>query len=261
MRNHSGRIPLAPLFVMLFLILICGGWFGLHIRGGKARHHKPTPPPQVVVCIDPGHPSESNSARTVQNGTTELRMNWEVALKLRDVLGKDKRIKPILTRSSMNQFMRNRKRALIANDAHAAIAIHLHCDTGGSNGFTIYYPDRIGGSEGLYGPVSSVIRGSHEAALALHTGMLRTLHGSLKDRGIKGDSRTRIGRMIGGLTVGIWSKVPCLTVEMVFLSNSHDAAFIKSKAGQEKMAEALAAGIKGFIKPQLDDYDKMLRSR
>lgn len=211
---------------------------------------------RVVVCIDPGHPSESNSARAVQNGTTELKMNWEVAVKLRDVLKKDKRIRPILTRDSMDQYMRNRKRALMANDAHAGIAVHLHCDTGGGRGFTVYYPDKVGRSEGLSGPSSEVIRNSSLAASAVHERMADLLKGKLKDRGIKGESTTYFGNIYGGLTVGIWSTVPTVTVEMVFLSSRHDSAFIKSKAGQEAMAEALAAGIKRFIEPQLKEYDR-----
>lgn len=35
-----------------------------------------------VICIDPGHPSEVNSGRTVQNGATEVNIDWLVGGKL-----------------------------------------------------------------------------------------------------------------------------------------------------------------------------------
>jgi len=243
--NASRSSQVARLLAGLIALVIVAGIIRLFSSIQSNRR----PDGRVVVCIDPGHPSESNSARTVQNGTTELAMNWQVALKLRDILQKDKRIYPILTRSSMDQYMRNRKRAQIANDAHAGIAVHLHCDTGGGQGFTVYYPDRLGMSEGLIGPSFGVMRASSAAASALHEGMVMSLKKRLRDRGIRGESTTYFGHRYGGLTTGIWSKVPTVTVEMVFLSNRHDAVFIKSKAGQEAMAEALAAGIKRFIVP------------
>ena len=60
---------------------------------------------------------------------------------------------------------------------------------------------------------------------------------------MRGDSKTQVGSNQGALTFSIFSKIPTITIEMAVLTNKHDAAFIKSDAGQEKMAQALAAGI------------------
>lgn len=220
-----------------------------------SKIHKHLPPPsKVTVCIDPGHPSESNSGRITQNGTCELEMNWEVALKLKKVLEQDKRLRVLLTREKRDTYMRNRKRALFANTEHASLAIHLHCDTGPSRGFTVYYPDRRGKSEGRRGPSRQVIMESHEAAIAVHQGLIDVVE--RRDRGLKGESVTRIGRAIGGLTYSIWSRVPTVTVEMGFLSNGPDAAYLKSSAGRDQMAWGLARGMKAYLKPQLSSYDR-----
>src|SRR5689334_9808963 len=42
--------------------------------------------PRCTLVVDPGHPSERNPGKTVQNGTTEVHIAWEVAVKLRDLL-------------------------------------------------------------------------------------------------------------------------------------------------------------------------------
>lgn len=205
--------------------------------------------PKIVVCIDPGHPSETNSGRLVQNGSSELEINWQVATKLKKELEKDGRIEVIKTRDSMDEFTRNRNRALIANDHHAALTIHLHCDAGPNHGFTVYYPDGEGEAEGQTGPSPDVLQSSHKAALALHEGMSKVLIGKLKDRGVKGESFTRVGKANGALTTSVFSEVPTVTVEMVFLSNKNDAKFIESDKGQAKMVAALTAGIKNYLKP------------
>lgn len=205
------------------------------------------PKPEAVICIDPGHPSPVASGFNDQNGVTEAEMNWDVAKKLAAILSDDERIQVVMTRSVENQVMSNPDRAIIANKAAANLAIHLHCDAGPDHGFTVYYPNREGKAEGKTGPSKEIIGASSEAAESVHTAMQKKLDGVLHDRGIRGESCTRVGRMNGALTVSIWSEVPSVTVEMVFLSNEKDADFIKSEWGQQKMATALADGIMDYL--------------
>ena len=61
--------------------------------------------------------------------------------------------------------------------------------------------------------------------------------------GVRGDSRTQVGANQGALTFSIFSKIPTITIEMAVLTNPRDARFIKSEEGQEKTAQAIAAGI------------------
>src|ERR1043165_6941606 len=81
----------------------------------------------TIICIDPGHPSEVNDGRTVQNGTSEVHIAWVTALKLKSLL-ESKGYQVVLTKAEENQLVRNKERALIANRAQAALTIRLHCD-------------------------------------------------------------------------------------------------------------------------------------
>jgi N-acetylmuramoyl-L-alanine amidase len=82
--------------------------------------------------------------------------------------------------------------------------------------------------------------------------MASTLEGTLKNRGVLGDSQTAVGGKQGALTGSIFSEVPVLTVEMVVLNNKADAMVIQTKAGQDQMALALANGIIQYVMPSAD---------
>jgi N-acetylmuramoyl-L-alanine amidase len=151
------------------------------------------------------------------------------------------------TKTTINERVTNKHRAEIANECNASLLIRLHCDTGGGSGYTLYYPNRQGKKNGKVGPAQSVIMSSSAAARAIHQGMQPKLKGVLKDNGVKGDTSTRIGKMQGALTGSIYSKVPAVTVEMVFLSNKADARFIGTEEGLQKMAEALVEGITEYL--------------
>ncbi len=225
--------------LLLLALIVCWAW-DARLRRGRKDLLDPRP----AVVIDPGHPSESNSGRTVQNGATELEINWQVAVRLEALLSADGRIRVLKTRRTRDQYLRNRRRALFANAHRAHLSLHLHCDAGPGRGFTVYFPDRQGRTEGKTGPSPEVIGASREAAIALHGGMAGVLRGALPDRGLRGESHTYYGERYGGLTYSVFSEVPTVTVEMVFLSSRADARFIRSPAGQRRMAEALAAGVR-----------------
>lgn len=215
---------------------------------GKASLQKPSWEVQsAIICIDPGHPSEINDGKTVQNGTSEVHIAWVTALKLQKLL-EAKGYQVILTKAEENQLVRNKERALIANRANAALTIRLHCDAFAGSGFAVYYPDRQGTKEGRTGPSKDVMENSLSAATAIHAEMTRLLEDVLKDRGVLGDSKTLIGSKQGALTGSIFSNVPIVTVEMVVLSDKQDAEFIKSEDGQQQMARAIAEGIAKFVR-------------
>jgi N-acetylmuramoyl-L-alanine amidase len=206
---------------------------------------------RTVVCIDPGHPSEVASGRNVQNGTSEAHIDWVVATKLREAL-EARGYEVVLTKSSEDELVRNKDRALVANRARAALMIRLHCDASATRGFAVYYPDRRGrAKDGSVGPGPAVIEGSRRAAEAIHAGMTEGLDGALQDNGVRTDYQTKVGRDQGGaLTGSIFSEVPVVTVEMVTLSDPGDAEFIKTEGGQRRMAEAIADGVARFVAPE-----------
>src|SRR5438105_6523156 len=198
-----------------------------------------TPP---TIVIDPGHPSEVSSGATVHNGTSEVHVAWQVAQRLATLL-RAQGYTVVMTKPAERTMVTNAERARIGNAANAALVVRLHCDDSPDSGYAIYHPDRQGTVQGHTGPTAAVMRASAAAAESLHASMSRVLAGKLKDGGVRGDSRTAIGEQQGALTGSIFSNVPVVLVEMVTLSNTHDAAFIKQPHGQSLMAQAIAEGI------------------
>lgn len=210
----------------------------------------PSPSPSsFCVCLDPGHPSENNDGATLYNGLTEVKINWQVA-QLLAILLREQGISVVMTKDYLTQSVTNQKRALIANQAKANLFMRLHCDSGGGpgiNGITFYYPDRQGTKDGKTGPPLDIIAKSRRASSVIHAKTVAKLGVSLHDNGIKGESQTLIGEKQGALTGSIYSEVPVITVEMVFLDYEPDARFIGSEDGREKMAEALNEGIMTYL--------------
>jgi len=200
-----------------------------------------------MVCIDPGHPSETSDGRWKGSGITELEMNWIIALKLEKYLNEKYKIKTVMTKKTMDQLVTNKRRAEIANENNATLFLRLHCDSGGGRGFTLYYPDRQGKRYGTTGPSFKVIKMSKVAAINFQKGMARVLKGHLRANSIKGDSKTYIGGKQGALTGSIFCGVSSIVVEMVYLNNKSDGKFIKSEKGGKLMVRALTAGITEYF--------------
>jgi N-acetylmuramoyl-L-alanine amidase len=211
-----------------------------------SKNHQPNPVLNhlqgLVVCIDPGHPTEFNSGMHHVRGLREVDINWLVSLKLRKAL-EDSGLRVILTKKQRDQLVSNPRRSITANDAGASLMIRIHCDAGPSQGYTIYYPNKVGYDGKNYGPGKFVRVASRIAAFRIRSGMNHGLNGILRDRGVRGESRTRVGEWKGALRGSVYVKVPVVTIEMVFLNNFHDSEFIKTDLGQNKMAKAIADGI------------------
>jgi N-acetylmuramoyl-L-alanine amidase len=194
------------------------------------------------VCIDPGHPSENNDGRELLNGVRELDINWTVAKALQKLL-EQKGYVVVMTKSSLDEYVTNKRRAEIANEARADLMLRLHADSEGASGFTLYYPRKSGRTNGVEGPSAAVIEASGRAAKVFHAAVASGLRGQLQDNGIRGDEQTFIGAKQGALTGSIFSQVPTLLVEMVNLAKVDDAKWISQPANQQTFANALAAGV------------------
>lgn len=232
----------SKLFIAALPLLLAGVLWTTHAQSAQQRKA------QFIVCIDPGHPSET-SAGANANGLSENKLNWQVAKRLEAKL-KKAGIRAVLTKTSLNQKVTNKRRAEIANGANpykkpTAAFIRLHCDEGGGSGFDWYYPDRAGRKGGVTGPSKTVQQNSRALAHTMNDAMKPILRGHLKSNPIKTDAATFVGGKQGGVLTGsIYSQVPTALLEMCFINKRKDAQFIASEKGQEKMADALLAGIK-----------------
>ena len=176
---------------------------------------QPGPLAGFTVCLDPGHTSETSAGTASRDGKlTERHVNWVVAQDLKPLLEAEG-ARVVMTKTPENEVVTNRRRAEIANAAHANLFLRLHCDAASDSGLATFYPDRQGRAHGHTGPSPAVIAASRRAARPFHPAVIAALGGALADRGIKGDSATGVGGKQGALTGSIFSQVPALTVEMV----------------------------------------------
>jgi len=198
-----------------------------------------------TICIDPGHPSE-NGVGTHGIHISELHAAWLVALKLNSLLSAAG-YKVVMTRGEEQKTVSNRERAEISNQVRADLMIRLHCDAGTKPGLATYYPGKQGKQGRTTGPSDRIISESRALGKKFHPAVIAALRGDMKDRGLHTEADTMIGSKQGALTGSIYSKVPVLLVEMAVLQNEHDDAFIAMDAGQEKIAQALLAGIRAAL--------------
>ena len=201
--------------------------------------------PKYVICIDPGHPSEVGSG-TEGRHITEIQAAWQVAQRLKTAL-EGRGMKVVLTKKSEQQFVRNKRRAEIANESHADYMVRLHCDADAGTGIASYAPDQQGTVDGVTGPSKSVIKASQTMGAAFHRAMVASLHHALKDRGFLPDTRTAVGRKHHALIGSIYSKSPVVLVEMCVLTNPHDEAFIRNSKNQILLANAMADGVQAAL--------------
>lgn len=188
------------------------------------------------VCIDPGH--DANIPGATGNGLDETKINWDLANDLRDLLNAAG-YSTVTTRSSYTDTINNKERAHLCN-SEANIAIHIHVDSGGGEGYTVYQPDHLV-NDGLMTNGNMDI--SQKYASVFHDAYAKSLSDSgLKDLGIKGDSSTQHG----GLDVSNQSTIPTILVETFYIDNTSDVNFYTNKDGRSKIAKALAAGIAAY---------------
>lgn len=205
---------------------------------------------KFVVVIDPGHPSEVSGGANA-NGIKEVDVCWDVGQDLAKLLAKKRNLKVLVNRNEKMTKMTNQARAEFANKNKAAVCVRLHCDYNKptDTGYVVYYPDTQGTIRGKTGPSDKVISKSRIAAHSMHKGLIKRLAGLLRDGGVKTDRDTEVGAKNGGALIGsIFSEVPTLVVEMIYINNPKDAQFITSAAGRKAMVEGLAAGVDEYIK-------------
>ena len=204
-----------------------------------------------VVVIDAGHegsppsgvepigPGSSTMKVKLESGATgvathvdESKRNLEVALVLQKVL-EARGIKVVMVRTSQNVKISNKQRAQMANNAHAALFIRLHCDSGpsGVTGILTLEPGK-----NWYKDHPIVAQSAVAAKLIHHATLAAT---GAKDRGIT--SRT-------DLTGFNWSQVPSVLVEMGMMSNPGEDRKLATAAYQQKLADGMANGIVAYLK-------------
>lgn len=212
-----------------------------------------------VIVIDPGHnggnaahPAQINRKVNVVNGfkacnTTGTSTNdnypehaftWDVANRLAKIL-RAKGAKVILTRANDKGVGPCvDERAKIANGAHADASLAIHGDgaSASGHGFHIIEPAVIKGHNEKVVPESRRLGLDLRDAFHQGTGIPYSTYLGKNGLDVRSD--------LGGLNV---ATVPAVFIECGNMRNVGDAAKMKSPAGRQRMAQALAQGFVKFL--------------
>jgi N-acetylmuramoyl-L-alanine amidase len=231
-----------------------------------------------VIVIDPGHGGKDAGAIGV-NGVKEKNVNLGIALKLGKLIEKNiKGVKVVYTRKT-DKFVELYKRGKIANEADGNLFISIHCNSTphkptDANGFEVYllrpgrtkeaidiaerensvikYEDNPQRYEKLTDENFILVSMAHSSYMKYSEKFADILNKELnKDLNI--DSR---GVKQAGFYVLVGAAMPSVLIETGFLSNRHDAKFLSSSRGQQKIAESIYQAVKKFK----GQYEKSLQS-
>lgn len=209
-----------------------------------------TPTSQPVIVIDAGHQEKADvtlepigpgsttlkekvkgGATGVATGIPEYRQTLAISLRLRDRLAAlGLRVVMVRTTDAVN--IANSRRAIIGNEAGAALVVRVHCDSttnGTVRGVSTLYPAGTSWTRLIEAP-SKRAAGLVQAAVVKATGA--------PDRGIFGRSD------MSGFN---YSTVPTIIVESGFMSNADEDRLLANPAYQDKLAAGMAAGVLRFL--------------
>lgn len=200
----------------------------------------------VKIGIDPGHQSRGNNDReaiapgssetkpkvsTGTRGTTtgaaEYIVNLDVALKLRDALTA-LGAQVLMTRETHDIDISNQERAIMMNDWGADVVLRIHC-----NGST----DSRARGMGMYvRATGECAEESRALARALADAMVLTTGAEL-DGVFRRDTYTGLN----------WSLVPCVLVEMGFMTNPEEDILLSDSVYQDKLVMGMVNGIIDYL--------------
>lgn len=200
---------------------------------------------EKIICLDPGHPSDFpdgsiNWGAVAADGTKEIEINLTITQLVAHEL-KEIGYLVILTRDNNEKLVKNTERIKIGKENGAQIIIRLHCDQDrhqdiNKRGCRTFYPPKE--AEAIY-------EKSYRVATIIHRKIIKETQ--LRDGGVVDERETKVGQTVGML-VGTREAnkygIPTVLVEMVYLSNPDDTAWILSSINQGKMARGIAVGIK-----------------
>lgn len=199
-----------------------------------------------LIGLDPGHQAHGNSEQEpiapgssqtkakvssgtagVSTGIAEYVTNLEIGLQLRDRL-EELGAQVVMTRDTHDVDISNIERAQLMNEAGVQLCLRLHCN-GSENrevqGLTLY--------------AKATGEGAEESA-ALAQALLEPMLSSTgaRDRGII---------LNDNYTGQNWSIVPCVMVEMGFMSNPEEDGLLNSPEYQRKLVEGMVQGIADYL--------------
>jgi N-acetylmuramoyl-L-alanine amidase len=228
----------------------------------------PKKPRPFVVVIDPGHGGEDPGA-IGRRGTREKDIVLIIAKKIKDKLQADPQYRVALTRDA-DFFVPLNMRVQRARKLRADLFVSVHADafvTPHANGSSVFALSERGATStaanwladkennaDLIGGVNLNVRDTHLARTLLDLSQTAQINDSLK-----------IGRLVlaemgeinhlhkphveqAGFAVLKAPDIPSILIETAFISNPEEERKLRDPVYQDKLAEAIADGIRGYFR-------------
>jgi N-acetylmuramoyl-L-alanine amidase len=193
---------------------------------------KPAPPPTPepeppadgrFIAIDAGHGGDDTGAINQVAGINEKTVTLAISLQLQRLL--ESQGHEVLMTRRTDIFVPLGQRAELANNAGTEIFVSIHCNSAENASAT--------GIETYHHPNSEM---GQVLATAAHRALVAAFPSHL-DRGVK-PANFQVLRE---------TQMPACLVETEFISNNQQAQFLANPANQEKIARAIADGIKAYF--------------
>jgi N-acetylmuramoyl-L-alanine amidase len=200
----------------------------------------------VKIGIDPGHqaranaqlervspnsdemkPKVSSGTAGVKTRASEYQVNLDVSLQLRDAL-EALGCTVFMTRETNDVDISNQQRAVMMNDYGVDLVLRIHCngsERSSANGIGLYV-----------NATGAIAEDSLSAAKAILPHMIRAT-GAREDGIFQRDTYTGLN----------WSTVPCILVEMGYMSNPEEDVKLSDPEYQAKLVSGMVEGICAWL--------------
>ena len=230
----------------------------------------------IVVAVDAGHGGEDPGA-IGPHGTHEKKVVLQIAKKLVKMINRERGMRAILTRKG-DYYVPLRKRMELARRQKADLFISIHADAftnrqvsgssvyilssrGASSEHARWLAERENASD-LVGGVSLDDKDNQLAAVLLDMSQTASEEASIDAAGKVLAGLKQVGKVhkpgveSAAFAVLKSPDIPSMLVETAFISNPQEEKKLRSTAYQQKLAKAMATGIKRYF--QLNPPDDTL---
>lgn len=237
-------------------------------KSADSKARTATKPRPFVVVLDPGHGGEDPGA-IGRRGTREKDIVLIIARKLKEKLDDDPQYRVALTRDA-DFFVPLHMRVQRARKLRADLFVSVHADAftqTAAHGSSVFALSERGATStaaswlankendaDLIGGVNLKMRDTHLARTLLDLSQTAQINDSLK-----------VGRMVlaqmgginrlhkaqveqAGFAVLKAPDIPSILIETAFISNPEEERKLRDAAYQDKLAEAIADGIRGYFR-------------
>lgn len=239
---------------------------------GKAPAKEPGPAQpeitrMVTIVLDPGHGGEDPGA-IGRGGSYEKNVTLQVARRLKAKIDAEPNMRSLLTRDG-DFFIPLQQRVHKARRVQADLFVSVHADAfikPTARGSSVFVLSENGASSSaarwlaqrenaadLIGGVNLDVRNPNLARTLLDLSQTATLNDSLKlGRAVLGElggiNTLHKGQVEqAGFAVLKAPDIPSILIETAFISNPDEERRLNDEAYQEKMAEAILRGIRGYL--------------